>query len=571
MSGPLQIVAVVGCQRRGTTVTGQVLGAHPKAVLVDEDDGLYDWFPSFLERGGGRNAILPDMLGRARRKYDQADEKIRTGSHGAWQLAEQVTHLILKAPNLTFAPGELARLQPAARIVYPVRDPRSVVASMARLPEISMVENQTRLIRSYPALVEEFEAELERLESAETPLFLKPAVLWRIKSGRQTQFVSVGLQPLFFRYEDLILDKVTICRRLCQHVGLELAPQVIEHERQFVGFDPGLAVRQRAIDQKSLASWSRDLSEAQCKSVLETAGANARRFGYASGALVSIADKQSAITDEVLHSPIILTGRGGGGTRILAGIVESAGVFLGNSISDSGDSLEWVDSIYAMALEATGQKNGKRQALVGRWRRALLKRACETISAGGWDTVGPWGWKLPENMLVADALLEIFPQARLVHLVRHPITSSFRRTHLTSRPTNRVGYAVLKSAYEAVGLEFGNLERRDEAADNAVSWHYQVSQIRSLSRTPSLQERLLTIRYEDLCHNTEEAMEILADFLGCASTSFTRPRIDAARQRTEKWTCADARWVWSLCSDAATPLGYDLSETGEPIVHPLHD
>lgn len=43
-----KIVVIAGCQRSGTTLVGQVLGAHPKAILIDETDGLYDWFADAL-------------------------------------------------------------------------------------------------------------------------------------------------------------------------------------------------------------------------------------------------------------------------------------------------------------------------------------------------------------------------------------------------------------------------------------------------------------------------------------------------------------------------------------------
>lgn len=40
-----RVVAIVGCQRSGTTLTGQIVGAHPQAFLVDEFDGLYPRVP----------------------------------------------------------------------------------------------------------------------------------------------------------------------------------------------------------------------------------------------------------------------------------------------------------------------------------------------------------------------------------------------------------------------------------------------------------------------------------------------------------------------------------------------
>ena len=36
----LPILIIAGCQRSGTTLTGQILGAHSKTFLVDEFDGF---------------------------------------------------------------------------------------------------------------------------------------------------------------------------------------------------------------------------------------------------------------------------------------------------------------------------------------------------------------------------------------------------------------------------------------------------------------------------------------------------------------------------------------------------
>ena len=49
--------------------------------------------------------------------------------------------------------------------------------------------------------------------------------------------------------------------------------------------------------------------------------------------------------------PVILIGRGGGGTRLLSEMVQSLGFFLGNQLNVSCDSVEWVDKFYELAIE----------------------------------------------------------------------------------------------------------------------------------------------------------------------------------------------------------------------------
>src|SRR5438105_15484142 len=65
--------------------------------------------------------------------------------------------------------------------------------------------------------------------------------------------------------------------------------------------------------------------------------------------------------DQPVRSPYtmdavaIFTGRGGSGTRLLSQLSTDAGVFLGNEVNRSGESVEWVDLVYRMGVETAGQ------------------------------------------------------------------------------------------------------------------------------------------------------------------------------------------------------------------------
>ena len=60
---------------------------------------------------------------------------------------------------------------------------------------------------------------------------------------------------------------------------------------------------------------------------------------------------------DALDCPVVLLGRGGSGTRVLSQIAQQMGIFLGNDINVSGDSVEWVGPIYDLAVATcTGDK-----------------------------------------------------------------------------------------------------------------------------------------------------------------------------------------------------------------------
>ena len=74
-----RLVVVVGCQRSGTTLTGQLLGEHSGAVLLDEPDGLYPWFHAMASRRAEADALAAAVLERALTKYRSDDRFVRAG------------------------------------------------------------------------------------------------------------------------------------------------------------------------------------------------------------------------------------------------------------------------------------------------------------------------------------------------------------------------------------------------------------------------------------------------------------------------------------------------------------
>jgi hypothetical protein len=263
--------------------------------------------------------------------------------------------------------------------------------------------------------------------------------------------------------------------------------------------------------------------------------------------------------DPFAHSqPVILLGRGGSGTRLLAQLALSIGTFLGNELNASHDSVEWVETLYDLAVEAVtaGVASGSARDLY--WCRRLRRLASEILARGRCDATSLWGWKLPETMLMLPQALRAFPRARVVHLVRHPVTSALRRTHLTSRLDNPVGRAVLPAAYRACGLDPDNIERDEPYIRNAVTWVYQVGGVLNALRSLSLTEGWLQFRYEEICANPAEAQKRLSAFLGTAAPMTGPPEIDV--NRTGDFRADDAKMekIWSICRGLAFELGYEL-------------
>lgn len=251
--------------------------------------------------------------------------------------------------------------------------------------------------------------------------------------------------------------------------------------------------------------------------------------------------------------PIILTGRGGSGTRLLSEIASECDIFLGNELNVSMDSVEWIDPVYPIATSALANSNRptpRDQDITALRRNAalMLKRADHPDNQF-------WGWKLPETMLILPEVLAAFPRARLVHLVRHPVTSSLRRTHLSSRFDNPIGKAVVPAAYIAANRDPSLAKADPDYLRNAITWLFQV---RTAIRfgTAMGNSNYLMLRYEDICAHPQDVLSQMQGFLGKPSTLTSLVAIDPARSEPAKTNEAQAAEVWDLCGPIATELGY---------------
>ncbi|WP_170311895.1 sulfotransferase [Sulfitobacter sabulilitoris] len=258
---------------------------------------------------------------------------------------------------------------------------------------------------------------------------------------------------------------------------------------------------------------------------------------------------------------MIFVGRGGSGTRLVSKIAMDAGVFLGTDINPTNDSMEWRDPIYEIALEkmATGAPIDTRQAedvesTLRDCARAILDRAGGQVGAH-------WGWKLPETMFILPEVLHAFPNARVVHLLRHPVTCCLRNRHVTSDPRHRVGAMVLKAAYHALNIAPGDYDCDEATLDNAVSWAYQVGAVARLTRDPDIAGRVLSVCYEDIFDDWSGFAFRLSGFIGVGQEQLIRPILDPARRRAFDDDDPRIAPVWSLCKDIAQGFGYAL-ETG---------
>jgi hypothetical protein len=266
------------------------------------------------------------------------------------------------------------------------------------------------------------------------------------------------------------------------------------------------------------------------------------------------------MSSPALDDVVLFTGRGGSGTRLLSQLAKALGIFIGNHVNRSGDSIEWVQPIYRMAIDAAASP----ELPSGSQYRDALRDAAARVLAGARDGASPlWGLKLPETMLVLPLFIDAFPRTKVVHLTRHPVPSSLRRTHMTSRLNTAIGAATLPAAYRYSNRSIDSIATDEPWLHNACSWNYQVGRVVRFGRGSLAPRQYLEIRYEDVCADPASSIARVCSFLG--RDAGRRPgtvAVDASR--VGAWDPRDARvkTIWGICGENAALLDYTLEHDG---------
>ncbi len=193
-------VFLLGFPRSGTTLLDQVLSAHPKIEVIEEQELLLEVRRKWLS--AEHFPRLQDMTGDevrdARRRYRQA----LAAAHDNPDARVVVDKLPLNSIYLPL----IHRLFPDARILFALRDPRDVV--------LSCFFQTFSLVGAMPYFLE-----LDR--AAE----YYDAVMAGAMDARD----ALPLTELTVRYEDVVDDLEGSARRAVEFLELPWAPEILDY------------------------------------------------------------------------------------------------------------------------------------------------------------------------------------------------------------------------------------------------------------------------------------------------------------------------------------------------------
>ena len=222
-------VFLVGFPRSGTTLLDQVLSAHPRIEVIEEQELLLEVRRQWISRENfpRLTEMSPDEIREARQFYRQA--------RAAAQTDPNATVIVDKLPLNTLYLPLIHRLFPDARILFSLRDPRDVCLS-CYFQSFSLVGAMPYFL-DLQDTAEYYDAVMALGEAARSRLSLREATV---------------------RYENLVTDLEGTLRPVLDHLDVPWNDAVLDYRASADGRDintPSYQQVSEPLYQRSVGRW----------------------------------------------------------------------------------------------------------------------------------------------------------------------------------------------------------------------------------------------------------------------------------------------------------------------------
>lgn len=252
--------------------------------------------------------------------------------------------------------------------------------------------------------------------------------------------------------------------------------------------------------------------------------------------------------------PTIIIGMHRSGTSMVTRMLEELGLFVGERKMQDHEPYFFL-GLNDWALRQCGGawdhpapfrevlENARVRALVVDYLRTSL-RMPRAASYLGWKNYRryrspenlnvPWGWKDPRNTYTLPLWLEIFPEARVIHILRHGVDVAGSLKMRAERTLERAEalHERRKPWMYAIRPKrggFGSSVRCATLEGGFTLWESYVEEARL--QIERLGDRAMEFRYEDFLADPRQALSSLATF---CSLDATREAIAGATQNVRR-------------------------------------
>lgn len=238
---------------------------------------------------------------------------------------------------------------------------------------------------------------------------------------------------------------------------------------------------------------------------------------------------------------VTVIGRGHSGTRAMSQTLSASGVFMGETVTDSGDLVPAEDMYEACRVMAPhvkwkgalewGFSALERMEIPEEFTRLVRSYLRSVLESNAEHK----GWKLPETTLVFPWIRRMFPDMKYIFWIRDP-RDCIIGSHLTDDMTQ-------------FGIQYP--ETTNERLRRAISWKYQHDLVQATKKPAEWIE----VRFEDFVLRQKETLKRLEAFLG-----LPLKQIPVKPEAVGRWKTDTDTHFLDFFEPAMKKYGYELPE-----------
>lgn len=260
--------------------------------------------------------------------------------------------------------------------------------------------------------------------------------------------------------------------------------------------------------------------------------------------------------------PVFCRGHSGG--RILCEAFIRNGVDMGRVAPDRKDT-EWFAPVGNPAVERLAEAGFQYPELPDADQAAWQRETVECINNYVRDDIrggGPFGWKMGVTLFMMPMVLDAFPEARVIHLIRDGRDVMLSRLDARMDFSSRLNRRVVFGDPDTDRWRGRPLTAETVAAHrNEIEMQHWVTSVEFGLRCRAYGDRYLEVRYEDICRSPVPEFERIFAFLQLPFRADARDWLgqSVSTDRMGKWRDLPARNVasaFAIGADLLKRLGY---------------